>query len=364
MKKVGVIGLGLIGGSISLALKNRYKDEVYIYGYDLNDRSALKALSSGALDEILGSPSEVASKAELVIIATPMESVEPVLREISSVDLSTKVITDVCSLKSKVVEAAESLLPNPENFVGGHPMAGSEKGGFDAAHHEIFTGRPYIITPTDATSEFAIGEVHWLIRSIGARPVSLSPEEHDLAVAFNSHLTHVVSWAIVSLATKDRIADVAARFGGPSYREMTRVSMSSPSLWSQILSQNSSNVARAIEMLIKELNSFKEVVESGSRELIEEKIKPIREKRFEIYRTAEERAEIYRVEVVLPNRPGQLARVTSLLGKEGINIENIEMVHGEGQGLLFIDLSGQENALQALKVLKENGFEVSISGEG
>lgn len=364
MKKVGVIGLGLIGGSISLALKNKYKDQVHIYGYDVSAETASKALNSGAVDEVLVSPVEVASKADITVIATPLDSFEEVIKQISSADLSGKVVTDVCSLKSWVVEVAESTLENPENFVGGHPMAGSEKGGFDAAHHEIFTGRPYIITPTERTSERAIGEVHWLIRSIGARPVTLSPEEHDLAVAFNSHLTHVVSWAIVSLSLKDKIADIAARFGGPSYREMTRVSMSSPALWAQILSQNSHRVSKAIEMLISELKSFKEIVESGSRELIEEKIKPIRQKRFEIYRAAEEKAEIYRLEVVLPNKPGQLAKVTSLLGKQGINIENIEMVHGEGQGLLFIDLSGQENAVQALNVLKENGFEVSISGEG
>lgn len=363
MKKVGIIGLGLIGGSLALALKNKYKGEVYVYGYDVSKEAVEKALSAGAIDEELKSAGEVAQASELTVVATPLESIEEVLRTIGAFQGPESVITDVCSLKKKVVELSQRLLQYPENFIGGHPMAGSEKGGFDAAHHEIFLGRPYIITPTESTAEKAIKEAHWLIKSIGAKPVTLSAEEHDLAVAFNSHLTHVISWAIVSLALKDRTAEVAARFGGPSYRDMTRVSMSSPSLWSNILSENREKVLKAIDLFAEELRSFREAISTGSKDKIESKIRPAREKRFEIYRSTEEKEEIYRLEVVLPNRPGQLARVTSLLGMEGINIENIEMVHGEGQGLLFVDVNGKELAEKALKILSKEGFEVSFSGE-
>lgn len=361
MKKVGIIGVGLIGGSIALALKNKYKDKVHIYGYDLNKEHLRKAKEVGAVDECLEEGVQVIQNTDLIIVATPLDKVAEVFKYIAVYQTPDKVITDVCSLKTKIIELAETYLPYPENFIGGHPMAGSEKGGFDAAHHEIFIGKPYIITPVENTSEMAISVVHWLIKSLGAKPVTLTPEEHDYAVAYNSHLTHVISWAIVSMALKDKTADIAARFGGPSYRDMTRVSMSSPSLWSLILSENKDKVSKAIELYINELNSFKSAIESGNREQIEKIIKPARDKRFEIYKAAEAKGKIFRLEVVLPNKPGQLAKVTGLFGQQGINIENIEMVHGEGQGLLFIDVCGEENAEKALRILQSEGFEATIS---
>ncbi|MCX7831794.1 MAG: prephenate dehydrogenase/arogenate dehydrogenase family protein [Actinobacteria bacterium] len=364
MKKVGIVGVGLIGGSIALALKNKYKDKVYIYGYDLNKEHIRKAKEVGAIDECFEEGAQVVQSSDLIIVATPLDKVKEVFQYIAKHQTPDKVVTDVCSLKMKVHKLAETILPYPENFIGGHPMAGSEKGGFDAAHHEIFIGKPYIITPVENTSEMAISEVHWLIKSLGAKPVTLTPEEHDYAVAYNSHLTHVISWAIVSMALKDRTADIAARFGGPSYRDMTRVSMSSPSLWSLILSENKDKVSKAIDLCIKEIISLKSAIESGSREEIEKIIKPARDKRFEIYRASEAKGKIFRLEVVLPNKPGQLAKVTALFGQQGINIENIEMVHGEGQGLLFVDVCGEENAERALSILQAAGFEATISQDG
>jgi len=364
MKRVGIIGTGLIGGSIALALKKRAGDKFFISGFDLSQTTLERARLAGAIDKPCATIAELVSSSDIIVVATPLEAIEPVFEAVASHIGENQVITDVCSLKKPVQDLAEKIFPDSSLFVGGHPMAGSEKGGFDAAHHELFVGRSYILTPTAKTSEKALAEISGLIRVLGARPVILSPDEHDFAVAYSSHLTHVISWSLVAVAAKHRTAEIGARFGGPSYRDMTRVAMAPPEMWSSILKGNKQHVLRAIELFERELQEFKQKIERGDAAELANMITPIREKRFEIYRSYEPEGKIYRLEVVLPNRPGQLARVASLLSSEGINIENIEMVHGEGQGLLFVDIIGEETADKALKLLLQKGFEAAIETGG
>lgn len=364
MKRVGIIGTGLIGGSIALALKKRAGSDFYIYGFDLSRATLKRAKEAGALDRPCTSIEELVCSSDIVLVATPFEAIEPVFEAVAAHLKENQVVTDVCSLKKPVQDIAERILPDPSLFVGGHPMAGSEKGGFDAAHHELFVGRSYILTPTARTSEKALAEVNSLIRALGARPVILSPDEHDFAVAYSSHLTHVISWSLIGVAAKHRTAEIGARFGGPSFRDMTRVAMASPEMWSSILKGNKEYILQAIELFERELEEFKEQIKRGDAAKLARMIAPIREKRFEIYRSYEPEGRIYRLEVVLPNRPGQLAQVAALLSGEGINIENIEMVHGEGQGLLFVDIAGKETANRALKLLLQKGFEAAIEAGG
>ncbi len=362
MKKVGIVGLGLIGGSIARAIKKSSEENVFISAFDTN-RSVLQvALFEGVIDAQSESIKEITENSDLIVVATPLSEIENVFAEIGRFITSNTVVTDVASLKVPVIEIARRHLPEPSMFVGGHPMAGSERGGYHAGHHELFSGRVYIVTPVAETSERALKELHWLIKSLKAKPVSLSPEEHDRVVAYNSHLTHVVSWALINVAFEDRIADLAARYGGPSFRDITRVAMSPADLWINILSLNRENVSKMIRMLISELEEFRKALECGDISELRKLIEPARDKRAEITRATEVLREIYRVEVVLPNIPGQLARVTTELGRAGINIENIEMTHGEGEGLLFVDVSGIETAEKASDILKAAGFEVTISG--
>jgi prephenate dehydrogenase len=358
MKKVGIIGLGLIGGSIALSLKK--KNSAVVYGLDTDAETAAEALHVGAVDELRDSLKELAASAELLIAAVPLSSIDAVFREIADCLRDDLTVTDVCSLKMPVVRAAENILPSTENFIGGHPMAGSEKGGFKSASHELFIGRTYILTPTEKTSERAIKDAHWLIKELGARPAVLSPEEHDAAVAYSSHLPHVLSWSFVGLMNRDPMLETAAKFGGPSFRDITRISMAPSDLWSQILIRNREKVAIMIEELMQELENFRKILISSDEKKLRFLIETMREKRMEISRAIEAGEVLYRVEVVLMNRPGELAAVTAALGREGINIENIEMVHGEGQGLLFIDIANYEASQKAADILRKKGYEVTV----
>lgn len=358
MKKVGIIGLGLIGGSIALSLKK--KKSAIVYGYDTDFETSVEVLKAGAVDELKDSIKELVSSVDLLITAVPLSSIETVFKEITEGWRKDLTITDVCSLKIPVVRAAERIFPSIENFIGGHPMAGSEKGGFTSASHELFVGRPYILTPTEKTQEKALTDAHWLIKKLNARPAVLSPEEHDLAVAYSSHLPHILSWSFVGLMNRAAILETAAKFGGPSFRDITRISMAPPALWSEILIRNRDNVLSMINNLIEELKKFGEIIKGADEDELRFLIESLREKRMEISRAIEAGEVLYRLEVVLMNRPGELASVTTALGREGINIENIEMVHGEGQGLLFIDIANFEASQKAADILREKGYEVTI----
>lgn len=358
MKKVGIIGLGLIGGSIALCLKR--KGSAQICGFDINNATLEAAFEAHAVDKVAKSIEELVDFSDIIVVSVPLSSVKEVFRKIAEFWKDELIVTDVSSLKSPVVRLAEEIFPLPENFIGGHPMAGSEKGGFSSANYELFVGRTYILTPTEKTSERALKEAHWLIRELNAKPATLPPEEHDYAVAFSSHLPHVLSWSIIGLTEKNRLLDTAAKFGGPSFRDITRVSLAPADLWTQILLNNSERVISLIDEFKKELDEFKRALESMQEEALKEIIEERREKRMEISRALEVGEVLYRAEVILLNKPGELASVTTALGRAGINIENIEMVHGEGQGLLFIDFASREAAEKAMDILKNEGYDVAL----
>lgn len=361
MRRIAVIGLGLIGGSIALSLKSRKPDEYRITGFDVRSEHSDRALSSGAVDAVADTAEEAVDGVDCVVLAVPVDRIRQILKQLAGSIGPHQVVTDVCSIKVPVVEAAREILPHPENFVGGHPMAGSEKGGFAAASPLLLEARPYILTPVEETRPGALGLVRKMAADTGASVAAVSPQEHDVMVAYSSHLPHVISWTLVNLARNHELFENAARFAGASFRDATRVSMSPVDLWLGIIDTNRENLLTAINEYIGELERFRQNLEDGNLDELKSYLESCRSFREKLFRPAmEEKAPVYRLEVVIPNRPGQLAAVTTLLGRSGINIENIEMVHGEGQGLLFIDVSGEEAMKKALKVLRDSGYQVSV----
>lgn len=364
MRRLTVIGLGLIGGSLALSLKHRQPDSYFITGYDVNDKNMKDAVKAGAVDAAAQSAAEAVAGADCVVVAVPVERIEQVFAELSGCVTAHQVITDVSSIKMPIVEAARQLLPYPERFVGGHPMAGSEKGGFSAASHLLFEARPYILTPVDETDPQALALVRKIAADTGATVTAVSPQEHDVMVAYSSHLPHVISWTLVNLARQAEILENAARFAGASFRDATRVSLSPVDIWLGIIENNRENLSRIIDSYIDELKRFRENLTSGSLEQLRGYLESSRRLREELFRpAAEEEAIVYRLEVVIPNRPGQLAAVTTLLGRSGVNIENIEMVHGEGQGLLLIDVTGKKTMEKAVNALTQSGYDVTVENK-
>lgn len=361
-QKISIIGIGLIGGSIGLSLK-KFDNNLQITGFDIDKSTLTKALEIGAVDKGYTEFNPEMTNSELIIISTPVKEFGNVLTKLKPFLKmgGSQVITDVSSLKKPIIELVSKVLPDSKHFVGAHPMAGSEVGGISAASKTLFVNRPYILTPVENTTSRAIDVVNWLIRAVGAKSVALPPEDHDLMVSYSSHLPHIIAWSLVSMCGNKPLK-IAAQFAGASFRDSTRVALSPSELWTQIINENKENIIKIVKSFIEELKSFEKVIAEGNENKIRQRIEKLRALRLELYEAEGIREDLYRLRIVIPNKPGKLASVTTLLGKAGINIENIEMVHGEGQGVLMIDVLGKKTILKAKKVLEDSGYDISIEG--
>ncbi len=244
LPRVAVVGLGLVGGSLARALR---RAGYHVIGVDrpavLARARRSRALSSSA------TLAEAARGADIVVLAAPPDANLRLLRALAAVAPPDALITDVGSVKGPIVAEARRL--RLSGFVGGHPMAGGEKAGFTASRPDLFVGCRWILTPP--AGRRVPPTLRRLVRDVGARPVVVSAEAHDRAVAFLSHIPQIVAWALVAAARGDAVACRYLDLAGPGYRDMTRLSRSPRPLWRQILSQNGVEVARALRALTAEL---------------------------------------------------------------------------------------------------------------
>lgn len=365
-ENIFIIGIGLIGGSIALAIRQNVRDRVRIIGFDIDRESVEFALEKGIIDISVEDIKSGVENADLVVICTPVEVFREIISKIASSQKKDAIITDTCSLKAEVVKDAISILPYPDNFVGGHPMAGSEKGGVKAASPYLFKNRVYFITPDEKTGASALQAATWFVNMLGARMIAINPQEHDQIVAFNSQLPHILAWVLMK-SVVDKAGgykEAAAAFSGGSFRDATRVALSNPELWKHILLRNKENLVIAIDVLIEELKSFTEALDKENIDDLGGFIEEARAARFKL--TEPEGLmpeEMFEMNVIIENKPGELARVTTILGKAQVNIENLEIVHGEGQGTLIVTVRGKEALKRGKEALEKDGYEVLIDIE-
>ncbi len=241
---VGIVGLGLIGGSIGLALRDPGRR---IIGYDPVAKSAEVAKSRFCVDEI-GTFADVA-RADVVFVAAPPDSVVSILEQIAKMRAETTVVTDCASIKAQIVDWAVGS--QSTWFVPGHPMAGHEKSGAKYASAWLFRDARWILTPVTKTDRTAVRAVEALVKAAGAKPVRLDASEHDRHVAVLSHLPHVVANAISAVAEPLTHHEI----GAGSWRDVTRVAGAEPLLWAQILGGNAVAVSAAIDSIIEELRT-------------------------------------------------------------------------------------------------------------
>jgi len=243
---VAIVGLGLIGGSLARGLS---RAGYTVIGVDRPD-VARRARAARAVARVAASPEEAADLCDVVVLAASPAANLRLLRRVAPRARPGLVITDVGSVKGPICrEAARRGLA----FVGGHPMAGTERSGFGASSAGLFRGRSWILCPARRTPRDAVAAVRRVARAVGARPVRMSPAEHDRTVAFLSHAPQLVSWALVDAARADPVARRRLAVAGPGFAGMTRLAASPPGLWRDILAQNRRETARAVRALIRAL---------------------------------------------------------------------------------------------------------------
>ena len=267
-KKVAIIGVGLIGGSLALALKKKALAE-RIVGVSKHQASLRQALRRRIIDQ--GSLDlDIARGADLVILATPVEVILGLSKRLSTVINRDCIVIDVGSTKAQIVRKLEKLFPN---FVGTHPLAGSEKRGSLHAEPDKFIGCLCILTPTRRTPVSAAKRIKLLWKNLGARTVSLSPDEHDKIIAFISHLPHLIAFSLIGSVPKKFL-----NFAASGLRDTTRIAASDSRLWAEIFLSNRSFLG-SIREFERSLGRFKKAIREHDKKALSQAIEAARRKK-------------------------------------------------------------------------------------
>jgi prephenate dehydrogenase len=260
--KVVLVGLGLIGGSLGLALKSAGLANVWLVGHDTNHNVASKAKQRGAVDETDSNLIRAVRDAALVVVAVPIGSMRRVFEEIAPHVPENAIVTDTASSKLEVMKWAADILPGTVNFVGGHPMAGKEQRGIEAADANLFRDATYCISPLPSASEGAVHAVLGFIQGLGARPWFVDPEEHDRYAAAISHMPMILANALFTMVHRSKAWVELSRMAGPGFKDMTRLASQDPEMELDIVTTNQESIVHWIDRMQEELGRWKEIVQS------------------------------------------------------------------------------------------------------
>ena len=264
---VTIIGLGLIGGSIGLALRQRERPGWKIVGYSRRQETVAKASSSGAIERGETDLKDAVKKAEFVIIATPVLTVKEIFSEIAPHLPDGCIVTDTASTKVQVMKWAKEILPPTVDFIGGHPMAGKETYGIQAAETELFRGCTYCLTSSEKVSPKSIDTVMSMVKKLRAIPFFIDAQEHDNLVAGISHLPMLLSVALVSLTTKNPSWSKMSKLAASGYYDLTRLASGSPEVNAHICLSNQEAIVNSIDKFSRELERYRRMVAQGDKHL-------------------------------------------------------------------------------------------------
>jgi prephenate dehydrogenase len=282
-RKIAIIGLGLIGGSLALALKRARGDDLEIIGFARRPEVAAEAIRRGAVDRAEPQMSRAVANADIVIVATPVLAIKGVFSRIARHLQPNAIVSDVGSTKTQVMQWAKEVLPQTVSFIGGHPMTGKETTGLDEAESGLFEDCAYCLTPSQDASKQATKAMEELVRWIGARPLFIEAEQHDKLVAGISHLPLVLSSALVSTLAQNESWAKMSGLAATGYRDMTRLASGSPELSYGICLTNQEAICNWLDRYIEELKEYRRLIvegDSGLEELLRESQK-IRQKWLE-----------------------------------------------------------------------------------
>jgi prephenate dehydrogenase len=351
VERVAVVGTGLVGASVALAAR---RGGARVTGFDRDERTLAEAAAIAGL-EPAPSLADAVAGAELVVVGVPAGAAVDAVRRALAAAGGDATVTDVASTKRALAAVADP------RFVPGHPVAGGASGGPRRAAADLFDGATWFLTPGAGADEARVAVVERFVTALGARPVRTDAAAHDRLLALTSHLPHALANLLmlrVAAAAADDDAPLA--HAGASLREMTRVAGANPGIWADIFLENADEIAAALEGFRGALDELEATLRRGDRAAVEGSIGAAAEARERMlafaYRT--EAAQLNRIRVRVPDRPGVLARITQILGGAGVNIEDFELRHvsPEYGGVLVILVAGADTAERTRELLRREGY--------
>ena len=354
LKKIAVIGVGLLGGSLGIAFK---RNGCHVIGIS-REETIERAMKLGVINRGFSYErmAEGLRDAEVAFLCTPISRIIELIKEIGPLLQTGTIVSDVGSTKRLIVSTARENLSKGVMFIGGHPMAGSEKRGVEASDPFLFQNVIYVLSPGNSVNEDIINRFRTLIESLGARVIFLTPHEHDAIASAVSHLPQMIAVTLVNLVGNlDHSNPVYLRMAAGGFRDLTRIAMSPFSMWKDILETNEDLVEDIIDTFITELQRLKHSISSNT---LETNFTNASQIRTAIPRdTKGFMSELHDILVEAEDRPGEIANISSRLFKENINIQDIEVLkvrEGEG-GTLRLAFENEQAAARAVEVLTMSG---------
>jgi prephenate dehydrogenase len=359
--RAAVLGVGLIGGSIGLAARQRLGAEVV--GWGPNQGTLDRALELGAVDRTAATVAEACGGADVVFCASPVSVLPGLVGAALEASGPDTVVTDAGSTKRELVAS----LGGDERFIGGHPLAGAETAGVQNARSDLFEGARWYLTPTEHSSGILYDRLQRLISDLGARPQAIDAAAHDRLMATVSHLPHVLANVLAGQAAAELTRD-SERMPevGPSFRDATRVAGSNPAIWGDIFSANGEAVAAAIDDTITRLREARELIAAGERDVVAAWHAGAGGDRGRLLEAEPGAGPLREVRVVVPNRPGIVAELALALGEAGVNIEDMALHPAADMqsGAISLWVAGDEQAARAVGLVTELGHSATALGEG
>ncbi len=356
----GFLGLGLIGGSIAKALKKQIPG-ICIIAYDTNEETLKKAYEEKTADTVTSSIDSSFSCCDYIFLCAPITYNDSNLKEIIKYLPKNCILTDVGSVKTGIHKQIEALGLS-DCFVGGHPMAGSERTGYSNSKAILLENAYYILTPTETVAPQKVAAYQELVRRMGAIPLVLSYEQHDYVTAAVSHLPHVIAASLVNLVkdsdSKEGIMKMIAAGG---FKDITRISSSSPYMWQQISLSNRGNISELLGNYIDSLQKIKEEIDSKNGEELYKMFDNARTYRDSfIDASSGPIKRSYSMKVDIPDEPGALAAIATMLALHSISIKNIGIVHNREleEGVLRIEFYEESSIEIAKQILAAKGYTI------
>lgn len=366
-RRIAVVGFGLVGASFAAAVRAAYPD-TRVLAVDIDERTLAEAVergwaTDGALPDDPAFERFVGDGCDLVVLATPVGAAERYFEDLARWDYRG-IVTDTASTKARITALAERVLPHPENFVPGHPMAGSEVNGIEGARPDLFKGAHWILCPDADTPAEHFPRLHELVTSIGARVIALPREDHDEAVAVVSHVPHIMASSLVQLASRhadDQQALMRLAAGG--FKDSTRIAAGSPELWCGIAFDNKDALSDGLDEIQGIISAFADALASDDRAALTALLADAAAARRALpaaWVPSTER--LLEVRIPMEDRPGVVAEVTTVTSSVGCNIQSIEIDHvTEDSAVLSLVLTDEGDIGQLSAQLINAGFSVSFS---
>ncbi|MFD1738542.1 prephenate dehydrogenase [Bacillus salitolerans] len=363
-KRILMIGLGLIGGSLALAIKRN--PEVTIVGYDIQKEQVNKALSLHVIDVIGHDLLTEAEKADVIIISAPVVQTEEILKQLSRACLKEGVIiTDVGSTKKQILDKSKQIKQKNTYFIGGHPMAGSHKSGIEAAKGHLFENAFYILTPFESTPTEKLEELKSVLSGTKANFLQMSAEEHDRIASVISHFPHIIAASLVhNVASYQDSEHDLSRLAAGGFRDITRIASSNPSMWRDILIHNREALLQLFTKWMEEMKKVQGMIDSVNADEIYRYFESAKNYRDGL--PVDSKGAIpafYDLFVDVPDYPGVISEVTGIIATNRISITNIRIIEAREDiyGVLRLSFQTEEDRLRAIVCLQEYKFDTYLS---